>query len=71
MPKIILRGELDFDLTRLGLRPEMEVCAEADLVGKTGAMYFTVHRSGFSIECVVWPENYRVAEVKNVIDFCI
>lgn len=63
MAVIKLKGDLDFDLTRLGLKPEMEVNATRDNYNKKGAMNFKLSKGGVLQHCVVWPENYDI--IKN------
>jgi hypothetical protein len=65
--KIRLKGELDWELTRIGLKVDEEVEATPDRVGKTGAMYFDIYYRGWKYECVVWPENYElISNIKPV-----
>ena len=71
MCEIILKGNLDFELTRLGLCPGMTIMAEKDQVGKVGAMNFQVHFKGFNYECVVWPENYDFVGALSVVNYQI
>jgi hypothetical protein len=57
---IQLKGYLDLDLIRIGLKPGNIIRnAKADTVGTTGAVYFD-HSYTINNECVVWPENYDV-----------
>jgi len=58
MKTLKLKGELDSELKAIGLKAGDTVHAEADRVGKTGAMYFTKMYRGTKYECVVWPQNY-------------
>lgn len=58
MTKIKLRGELDIDLVRLGLKEGDEVNAEISNE-KSGAAYFSVFYT-ITVDCVVWPENYEI-----------
>ena len=57
---IKLKGYLDLDLTRIGIRPgDIIRNAKADNVGTAGAVYFD-HFSYILNECVVWPDNYDI-----------
>lgn len=59
MIKIQLIGDLDFDLIMLGLKSGDIVWASS--TNKiTGAMYFERTYNGQTIDCVVWPENYKI-----------
>jgi len=57
--KFRLRGELELDLLKIGLRPGMELTGE--LQGSNKAIYFDRF---FVIDnsCVVWPENYEITQ---------
>lgn len=63
--KIKLTGELDTELTRIGLKPGDVVTPESSCK-KTGAMYFFKLHIGFSNTCVVWPENYEIINEDNI-----
>ncbi len=58
--KIKLKGNLDFDLKKIGLKSGDEVFATPVFNSKVGAMYFQSVYNGFSCNCVVWPENYDI-----------
>jgi len=58
--KIRLKGNLDWELTRIGLAEGDEIDNIPDKVGKTGAVYFDKYYRSYKYECVVWPENYDV-----------
>ena len=57
---IKLKGDLDQELTAIGLKAGDEITAYPDNVGKAGAMYFIKMYRGFTHDCVVWPENYEI-----------
>jgi hypothetical protein len=58
---IQLKGNLDPELTRIGLKPGDKINgASRDTFGKTGAVYFDRIYGGVYCTCVVWPENYDV-----------
>lgn len=71
MTQIILKGDLDFELTRIGLQPGMPIMAEPDKMSTVGAMNFEVHFRGWKYDCVVWPENYDFVESNNVVNYAI
>jgi hypothetical protein len=57
---IKLKGHLDLDLIRIGLKSgDIIRNAKADTVGTTGSVYFD-HSYTINNDCVVWPENYDV-----------
>lgn len=58
--KIKLIGDLDFDLTRIGLKDGSIVDAFPSTGSKSGQLYFKVYRSDVDQDCVVWPENYEI-----------
>lgn len=58
--KIKLKGNLDYELTRIGLAEGDEIEATPDRVGKTGAVYFQKYHRGTKYDCVAWPDNYDV-----------
>ena len=58
MAKIRLIGELDIELTRLGLKPN-DVILNATYFSGNKAMYFTVHYV-ITNECVVYSQNYEI-----------
>jgi len=58
--KIKLIGDLDFELTRFGIKAGDTPDAVTSEGSKSGQLYFTIHIPGSSQECVVWPENYEV-----------
>ncbi len=60
MTKIQLIGDLDFDLIVLGLKSGDIVWASSSPQRTTGAMYFERTYNGHTIDCVVWPENYKI-----------
>jgi hypothetical protein len=58
---IKLKGELDFDLTRIGLKPgDIIKNASLDSVSLMGAVNFSQGYQGMYYDCVVWPEDYDV-----------
>lgn len=61
--KIRLKGTLDLDLTKLGLKTGDEVIASPDKLSKVGALNFVKMHNGFSVDCVVWPENYDILNI--------
>jgi hypothetical protein len=65
MPTIKLKGNLDFELTRLGLESGQIVDATPDIMSKKGAMHFTRHKFNMSFNCTVWPENYEILAVEH------
>lgn len=57
---IKLKGYLDPELTRIGLKPgDIIRNAKADTTGTSGAVYFD-HYYTIDNQCVVWPENYDI-----------
>lgn len=64
MPTIKLKGDLDMDLTRIGLEPGQIIEALPDSMSKKGAMHFTRYKFDMSFNCTVWPENYELIEEK-------
>ena len=61
-PKAIrLKGELDFDLTRIGLKEGDVIRNISQLDKKTGAVHFDCFHV-ITNHCVVWPENYDIIE---------
>jgi hypothetical protein len=65
MKTLKLKGELDSELKAIGLKADDTVHAEADRLGKTGAMYFTKMYQGYKYECVVWPQNYEILKEED------
>ena len=65
MKTLKLKGELDSELKAIGLKSGDTVHAEADRVGKTGAMYFTKMYHGYKYEGVVWPQNYEILKEED------
>ena len=63
MAKIRLIGELDIELTRLGLKPN-NMIMNATYSSGNKAMYFTVHYV-IRNECVVYPQNYEIIELSE------
>jgi hypothetical protein len=58
---IKLKGELDFDLIRIGLKPgDIIKNAIPDRISKMGAVNFTHQYERMNFDCVVWPEDYDV-----------
>lgn len=58
---IKLKDNLDFDLTRIGLKPgDIIRNAYLDSVSLMGAVNFTRQYNGMHFDCVVWPEDYDV-----------
>lgn len=48
-----------FELGLLGIKSGDRVIAESNNT-KTGAMYFDIHHSGIKMNCVVYPEDYKI-----------
>ena len=63
MAKIRLIGELDMELTRLGLKPN-DIILNATYSSGNKAMYFTVHYV-ITNECVVYPQNYKIIKLSE------
>lgn len=62
---IKLKGELDYELTRLGLKAGDEI-PDHTVPGKVnGAIYFDVRFRGYQYPCVVWPDNYDVIKAES------
>ncbi len=63
MKKIRLKGNLNPELKRLGLKPGNIVLADPCAESEFGAMRFEV---SFTIRqhCMVWPENYDELSMK-------
>ncbi|HPI43695.1 MAG TPA: hypothetical protein PLH91_00555 [Tenuifilaceae bacterium] len=59
---IKLKGELDFDLKKLGLMAGQTVFASPCKHSNMGVMNFEVSYNGFTQDCCVWPENYELVE---------
>ena len=55
-----LKGELDFELQKLGLKEGDIIDVVPQVGSKVGAMNFTRYYNGFRMECVVWPVNYDI-----------
>ena len=55
---IVLKGDLDIDLQRLGLKAGDVINTHSDPMPTTGSVQFTVG----STHCVLWPENYTLPE---------
>jgi hypothetical protein len=72
MATIKLIGELDFDLTKIGLRAG-DIIRNATYSKSNGAMNFDYHYV-INNECVVYPENYEIIKLseneKENIPFC-
>ena len=61
---IKLKGSLDWELTRLGLEAG-DVITNHTAPGKVnGAISFDTHYNGFTVSCVVWPDNYEIINEK-------
>ncbi|MDL2308896.1 hypothetical protein LJC53_04865 [Bacteroidales bacterium OttesenSCG-928-C03] len=58
MPKIRLIGNLDIELTKIGLKAG-DTIGDAFFSPTNKAMYFNVHHVIFN-ECVVYPKNYEI-----------
>lgn len=61
MPTIKLKGEIDIDLTRLGLKKD-SIVKDAMLCKTNKAMYFTIGTH----QCVVYHENYEIITNKKL-----
>lgn len=57
---IKLKGDLEPELTNIGLKPGDEIIAQPDPVSKVGGMHFTFYRNSHPFNCSVWPENYEI-----------
>lgn len=57
--KFRLTGDLDFDLTKIGLRPGMELTGELQATNKAIQFerFYVINN-----HCVVWPENYEITQ---------
>lgn len=62
MAKIKLKGNLDSDLIKLGLKEGDIIIAFPDSISTVGAMNFERVYNGFTQNCVVWPQNYELVE---------
>ena len=62
MTLIKLTGELDQELTSLGLQPGDIVDAERDEISKVGVMHFKKIVNHYPYMCSVWPENYELVK---------
>ncbi len=58
---IRLVGQLDFELTRMGLQAGSVVFAKVYFTGNKAA-HFTIDWNGVKCNCEVWPENYQITE---------
>jgi hypothetical protein len=59
---IKLKGNLDFDLRKLGLK-EGDIIRDCQISSyTTQSIYFSVIYNGFECHCVVWPANYEIIE---------
>ena len=60
---IQLIGELHTELKCLGLK-EGDIIRNAEQVinSTTGLVHFTTQYCGFTINCSVWPANYKIVE---------
>lgn len=58
---IRLKGQLDLDLTKLGLRAGDEIKFNTP-PASNGAIYFEVRYNGTTQNCVVWSDNYELIE---------
>lgn len=57
---IKLKGQLDPELTAIGLQPGDEITAQPDPMSKVGGMHFTAYYRMQQYNCSVWPENYEI-----------
>ncbi|SHG32182.1 hypothetical protein SAMN05444362_12129 [Dysgonomonas macrotermitis] len=57
---IKLKGELDYELTRLGLKVSDEIASHTTPGKVNGVVNFDVHHMGWIYSCSVWPDNYDV-----------
>ncbi len=67
MKEIILKGNLNIELRRIGLLAGMSIMATPDSVGSAGAMYFNHFFRGFNNACVVYPDNYTIVESNKTV----
>ena len=62
---IKLRGELDYEITRFGVKSG-DVIKQHTTPGKVdGAVSFDVRYGNFTQSCVVWPDNYEMIQEKE------
>lgn len=60
MLTIRLKGNLDFDLRKLGLK-EGNIIRDCQISSQTTqSINFSVIYNGFECNCVVYPENYEI-----------
>ncbi|SHE56965.1 hypothetical protein [Dysgonomonas macrotermitis] len=62
---IKLKGELDYELTRLGLKSGDEIASHTKPGKVNGVVNFDVNFEGWKYACSVWPENYDIINLKN------
>ena len=55
-----LKGDLDFELTRFGLKAGDQIEGTLCPVSTVGAFHFNIYSGGMLQECVVWPKNYDI-----------
>jgi hypothetical protein len=58
--KIIVKGKLDHELIRIGIKPGHVLDVRPDPKSKVGAVHFTAWYNSFRCDCVLYPENYEV-----------
>jgi hypothetical protein len=63
--KIRLKGEIDPELTALGLKAGDEIEVTKDPQSKVGCCHFTRYRNQRDFACSIWPENYDVINNKS------
>lgn len=57
---IKLKGELDYELTRLGLKAGDEIPDHTAPGKVNGVISFDFHFGGWRYSCSVWPDNYDI-----------
>ncbi|MBV5313791.1 MAG: hypothetical protein JZU47_10880 [Prolixibacteraceae bacterium] len=57
--KIRLTGDIDPELTILGLKQGDELEVIPDPNSKAGCCHFTKYLNGYPFNCSIWPDNYE------------
>lgn len=59
---IVLKGRLDWDLQKIGLKAGDKINTHTTPRKISGAIFFDASHNGFKCECVVYPDNYDLVE---------